>query len=98
MVDSKAAKNLLANMNSIGNYFHEQSKTNPMFAPEFEASAAIIERIEKGFSLQKDADEVISIYNSLKTVEHYNGSGWFDFGIHLKGYLRSAGFNNCKKF
>ena len=73
--------------------FAEQSKSDSLFLPEYETSEEInrmISSIDK--PTDSDFNEIIDIIKNIDTKEHYDGSQWYDYKIHLNALLRENGF------
>jgi hypothetical protein len=84
----------LAGMQLVCAYFGQHSQKDPLFQPEYEVSKAINSIIEQRVILTKlDVIEVLNLLNDIDKVEHYNGSGWYDYQIRLAFFLRLSGFN-----
>lgn len=80
-------------LQSVCKYFERHSKANPLFIPEYKAAEQINSLIQAqsafGYS---DAVEIIRIINEVEKMEHYDGTGWFDYKIRLCSWLRANGF------
>lgn len=88
----------LAGMQLVCAYFGQHSQNDPLFQPEYEVSKAINSIIEQRSILTKsDVIDVLNLLNDIDKVEHYNGSGWFDYQIRLAYFLRLSGFNTEAK-
>jgi uncharacterized protein (DUF58 family) len=73
-------------------YFERHASGNRLFVPEYKAALAIAELLEKGDAFtMEDAAKVRTIIKEVESGEHYDGSGWLDFKIHLNGWLASRG-------
>ena len=74
-------------------YFERHAKTHPLFVPEHKAvvqiNSLIQTKLEFGYS---DAAETIRIIDAVENMEHYDGTGWFDYKIRLCGWLGTKGF------
>ena len=73
--------------------FEANSRTREEYLPEFKASKAINELIEKVAKPSTgDFLAILNILNDLDNVQHKNGSQWFDYKIHVSATLRANGF------
>jgi len=63
-----------------------------LFKPEFLAAERINNIIETSdiFSRQS-ANEMLEIINDVDKVNHYNGTGWMDYKMHLNHFLKTNG-------
>ena len=81
-------------LKSRNEYFHYHASKQPLFLPEFEISKEILEVIE---AVDKTHEErfmdIADIYNKITHVDHYDGSGWFDFQLILGGYFLHFGYS-----
>src|SRR5689334_23269189 len=85
-------ENTLNEMISICNYFEKNSGKQPLFKPELEAVKKINELLTNALEITKQlAFEVITLYNDVNTLEHYNGSGWYDYKLHLIQFFNNHG-------
>jgi hypothetical protein len=81
-------------LESRSEYFEHLIETNVLFKPEFDVSVEI-NSIIKSFPVinKEEAARIIGMINGLESLEHYNGSGWFDYKIQLSAYLKFNGFD-----
>jgi hypothetical protein len=80
-------------MKMISESFGKNADEFPLFRPEFLATQKINNIIENANILSRElASEMLQIINDLNSVEHYDGSGWLDFKMHLNYFLRKNGF------
>ena len=35
---------------------------------------------------------LVELFNEMNKIEHYNGSGWLDYKMHLSSVLKQFGF------
>lgn len=76
---------VLKRMKRIEDYFQRNSLDNVLFQPEFLCAKTIRERIETiGHLTTQDAEDLLKIYNETNAGQHYDGSGWFDYQLHLR--------------
>lgn len=65
--------------------FQSSCSISIYFEPEYRCAKAINEKLEDLKCLtRKDAEEILKIYNETNSGEHYDGSAWFDFQLHLR--------------
>lgn len=84
---------VLNGLRSVNSYFERNIQNHEIFRPEFECSQRIIEILEKKDPLTKeDVIEILCLFNDIEKVEHYDGTGWFDYRIRLRNFLRLSGF------
>jgi hypothetical protein len=75
---------VLKEMKSIEGYFLRNIATHALFQPEFECARTINAILEQHEGLTVTvAEEILSIYNKTNAAQHYAGSGWFDYQLHL---------------
>jgi len=80
---------ILGRMRKIENYFLRNIETHELFQPEFECARTINDLLEKNEQLTTTvAENILSIYNKTNAAEHYAGSGWFDYQLHLIHILK----------
>ena len=73
--------------------FKSNSIKHPTFLPEFKASKSINEIIESTTKPTEETfSEILKILSEIDLTEHYNGSQWHDYKIHLNAILRENGF------
>jgi hypothetical protein len=76
---------ILKRMKKIGGCFQQHSLDNDLFQPEFLCAKTIREKVETlGHLTTRDAEDILKIINKTNTGQHYNGSGWSDYQLHLK--------------
>jgi hypothetical protein len=75
---------VLKEMKSIESYFLRNIATHELFQPEFECARTVNNLLEQNPNLTVTvAEEILSIYNKTNAAQHYDGSGWFDYQLHL---------------
>ncbi|WP_289046520.1 hypothetical protein [uncultured Olleya sp.] len=75
--------------------FESNSKKDKLFLPEYEISKEINEMIQLiDKPSQSDFEKIEELIKSLNSIEHYNGSQWYDYKIHLNAILRENGFDS----
>ena len=80
---------VLERMRRIEGYFSRNIATHELFQPEFECAHAINNLLEQNENLTTTiVEDILSIYNKTNTAEHYAGSGWFDYQLHLMHILK----------
>lgn len=80
-------------MTMMRNAFNGNGTIPDLFKPEREGVNAIMDIFDENSSI--DDHEITLILNELKIVQnsnHYNGSAWFDFKLHLNGLLSQIGY------
>lgn len=81
-------------MKKIEDYFQQQSSDNDLFLPEYLCAKAIREKLDSlRFIPHKDAEDILAIFNKANSEDHYDGSGWSDYQLHLRALLS---LNNLK--
>ena len=81
-------------LKSRSEYFKFHASKQPLFLPEHIVSKEILEVIEAADKTHEEKlGEIINTYNKITKVEHYDGSGWFDFQIMLKVYFHHYGYS-----
>ena len=85
---------VLTGLNLCCTYFERNIQNNSTFEPEFKTSK-IINSILETKQILKDSDvsDIVKLMNDIKEVEHYDGSGWFDYKMRLGHFLRLSGFD-----
>lgn len=74
-------------------YFKENIKEHAFFIPEYEVSKTINLILEgKEVLTEREVTEILTLLNDIKKVEHYDGSGWYDYQVQLAHFLRLNGF------
>lgn len=76
----------------LDRYFEGCIKDNFLFEPESKCSKKILEIISKNRLEVSDFKEIVRMFNETGEIEHYSGSGWLDYALHLSSYLESFGF------
>lgn len=80
-------------MDRICQNLERNAKEQPLFIPEYDLAMKINGMIkEKPSWVLSDTIEVIRMLNELDLVEHYDGSGWFDYKLRLLAWLGVKGF------
>ena len=80
-------------MKRISAYFKNHAESNPLFKIEFEISARINTLICGLEELTiSDIKEMISKINETEKQNHYVGSGWTDYKMHLFSLIKINGF------
>jgi hypothetical protein len=75
---------VLKKMKKIEDYFQQNSLNNALFKSEFECARTIRGIAEKLESLtSEDVAYILNVYNETNAGEHYSGSGWLDYQLHL---------------
>lgn len=65
-----------------------------LWAREYDITNKISNLITNKVNLSKDIlDEIVAVFNEIKSNEHYNGSGWHDYRIKLSALFYSFGYN-----
>lgn len=79
----------------IESYFRNNSDLFPLFIPEYEICSDINNLISsRNILTESDFEEIVSIYNRIVDVEHYNGTGWMDYQLRLGAFLRFSGYES----
>ncbi|NML20228.1 hypothetical protein HHL16_05055 [Pseudoflavitalea sp. G-6-1-2] len=82
---------VMEGLESVTRYFGNQKDS--LFVPEFVAATEINLVLQRNEILSRaDAEEALQILNKMNDVEHYDGSGWYDYKIRLNYYIRMHGF------
>jgi len=75
--------------------FNIQSKEENLFLPEYLASKEINEIIKRIENLAElDFKTIIEIIKKTENSNHYSGSLWYDYKIHLSAILKENGFKS----
>jgi hypothetical protein len=75
-------------------YFENNIQNHELFRPEFEISKKINLILDRKDALTKsDVGDILHLINGFDKVEHYDGSGWYDYQIQLTYFLRISGFD-----
>lgn len=79
-------------MNMICKKLKLSSQRNFLFEPEFNISLKINNEIKKLEKVtQSNAIKLIDLFNEINNIEHYDGSAWLDYKIHLASFLSING-------
>ncbi|CAL2101239.1 conserved protein of unknown function [Tenacibaculum sp. 190130A14a] len=73
--------------------FEERSKNNLLFLPQHKVSKKInslIRSIEKPTDLELNT--IADLVKNIENIEHYGGSAWHDYKIHVNAILKENGF------
>ncbi|MEG1592099.1 hypothetical protein [Chryseobacterium sp.] len=74
--------------------FQSNSEKYPEFLPEFEASQSINNILQQSINLTtENYNDILKILKNIDLLKHYDGSGWYDYKLHLNSVLRNKGFN-----
>lgn len=89
------SKEHLERMEMMCKTFGDNSKRNSLFLPEYKASKEINQMIHSIERLNKcDLDKIVDLIKKTDTTEHYDGSQWYDYKIHLNALLIENGFKS----
>ena len=81
-------------MEMMSKSFPANSEKYPEFLPEFEAAQSINHILQQSTILTTDNyNEILKILNNIDLLKHYDGSGWYDYKLHLNSVLKHKGFN-----
>ena len=73
--------------------FQTNSEKYPEFLPEF-ASQSINHILQQSINLTaENYNDILKILNNIDLIKHYEGSGWYDYKLHLNSVLKHKGFN-----
>ena len=95
-MDLNTPKNpeFMCRMKGLARYFADNIKNNPLFTPEMEASREIYKILAENSILSENhLLDIVSAFNKVIGMDHYNGSGWLDFKLHLQKLFRDHGYN-----
>jgi hypothetical protein len=82
-------------MKGLSMYFERQAETQSLFYPEYKASKEINEILELKEKLtEQELERIVEILEELDKTEHYNGSGWLDYKLHLSASVPFVGIKN----
>lgn len=85
---------LFDEMGQICEYFRRNAQDQPLFEPEFKTASFINAIIESLSDLQQeDVVRILHAINATEDIEHYEGSGWMDYKMHLNALLKKNGFD-----
>ena len=85
--------NIFNEMLLICDGFKKNIPDNHLFEPEFKTSKKINTIIKQLNQLSRsDAVGLLQLFNDINKMEHYNGSGWLDYKMHLSHLLKINGF------
>ena len=88
------AHEILQRMKKIEDYFQRCSMDNKLFIPEYECAKKIREIAGHGNQLtEREADDILKIYNETNEQKHYDGSGWMDYQLHLSHLMKVNNLN-----
>lgn len=74
--------------------FQLNSEKYPEFLPEFEASQSINNILKQSINLTaENYNDILRILKNIDLLKHYDGSGWYDYKLHLNSVLRNKGFD-----
>lgn len=74
--------------------FQSNSEIYPEFLPEFEASQSINDILQQSIILTvENYNGILKILKNINLIKHYDGSGWYDYKLHLNLVLKYKGFN-----
>ena len=80
-------------MKKIEDYFQQCSLDDKLFEPELWCVKIIREKVGDVNKLTtKQAEEILEIYNETNAGQHYSGSGWMDYQLHLRHLLTVDNF------
>jgi ABC-type polysaccharide transport system permease subunit len=75
--------------------FQANSEKYPEFLPEFEASQSINDILQQSVNLTVgNYNDILKILKNIDLIKHYDGSGWYDYKLHLNSVLRHKGFGS----
>ena len=97
-IQAASKADVLTGLQLCCTYFDRNSQDYALFQPEYEVSKAINSILEQREIFTKsDVIEVLNFLNDIDKVEHYDGSGWFDYQLRLAYFLRLNGFETEQK-
>ncbi|MCD0455109.1 hypothetical protein LPB85_06560 [Chryseobacterium sp. LC2016-27] len=69
--------------------FQSNSERDPEFLPEFETAKSINQILQRSSNLTVDNyNDILKILKDIDLLKHYDGSGWYDYKLHLNSVLR----------
>ncbi len=75
-------------MELMSSSFENQSKVDSMFLPEYKVSKEINDIIRSTEKLSElDIERIEKLISEIDDAEHYNGSQWNDYKMHLRTLL-----------
>jgi hypothetical protein len=81
-------------MQMMCNTFKDNSNTNAEYLPEFMGSKSINDILQNSTKLEtEDVNDILKILVNVDLSNHYNGSQWYDYKIHLNALLQEKGFD-----
>jgi hypothetical protein len=85
-------------MLKVCEYFRQHAETDQLFLPEFRAASNINDIIRTHHRLhKKEVVRILKLVNDVDRGEHYDGTGWFDYKVRLKFFLKQNGFDEIIK-
>lgn len=73
--------------------FHSKSKNDDLFKTEYVVSKQINHLIKTISRPNKsDFENIVKLIKDVEKTEHYDGSQWFDYKIHLNAILKENGY------
>ncbi len=86
--------NTFSGMQRICSYFESFIGKDNLFYPEYVAALAINSLVEALEVLKEsDVQKILDIIKETENKEHYNGSGWFDYKLHVFHFLKNNNFD-----
>jgi len=85
----------LERMQMMCKSFKSNSEKHIDFLPEFKASESINAILQQSDILTPENHrEILRILADIDLTEHYDGSQWLDYKIHLNALLRHQGYHS----
>ena len=85
-------RDVLEGLENRCKYFRSYSENNYLFKPEYETAKAVNSILSDSEILSDiEIHRVINLINSINNIEHFDGSGWFDYLIRVSGFLSLCG-------
>ena len=92
-VITKAQQDSIKRLSKYKVYFAQHS--SGLFEHESKDSNKIITIIESKTNFShEDMLHIVALHNEIGKKEHLNGSGWFDFQLHLGGFFSTFGYDS----
>jgi hypothetical protein len=89
MKKTKDLQTILSEMEAICAYFKRNIENNVLFTPEYTIAAAINKRLKSGKPVTADtAKAILRLMSKLTPDNHYDGSGWLDYKMHLNAVFQ----------